>query len=130
MKILSLHCDYIKFKPLKKALKEPEELSEERKKEQVVKEPLVILTAAEMNYLIAEASLNSWVTGTTADAAYEAAITCLDRYLIATLPVRRIVTVCHIASESGNVFNVGKRYRLTSSHAPIFSLFTYFGNRQ
>jgi threonyl-tRNA synthetase len=47
MKILSLHCDYIKFKPLKKALKEPEELSEERKKEQYVKEPLVIFTAVE-----------------------------------------------------------------------------------
>jgi threonyl-tRNA synthetase len=47
MKILSLHCDYIKFKPLKKALKNPEELSEERKKEQIVKEPLVILTAVE-----------------------------------------------------------------------------------
>ncbi len=47
MKILSLHCDYIRFKPLKKALKEPEELSEERKKEQLVKEPLVILTAVE-----------------------------------------------------------------------------------
>ncbi len=47
MKILSLHCDYIKFKPLKKALKNPEELSEERKKEQIVKEPLVILTAIE-----------------------------------------------------------------------------------
>jgi len=47
MKILSLHCDYIRFKPLKKALKEPEELSEERKKEIEVKEPLVILTAVE-----------------------------------------------------------------------------------
>ena len=47
MKILSLHCDYIKFKPLKKALKEPEELSEERKKEIIVKESLVILTAVE-----------------------------------------------------------------------------------
>ena len=47
MKILSLHCDYIKFKPLKKALKNPEELSEERKKEIEVKEPLVILTAVE-----------------------------------------------------------------------------------
>ncbi len=47
MKILSLHCDYLKFKPLKKALKNPEELSEERKKEQFVKEPLVILTAVE-----------------------------------------------------------------------------------
>ncbi len=47
MKILSLHCDYIKFKPLKKALKNPEELSEERKKEIEVKEPLVILIAVE-----------------------------------------------------------------------------------
>src|SRR3989344_1668834 len=47
MKILSLHCDYIKFKPVKKALKEPEELSEEQKKLKEVKECLVILTAVE-----------------------------------------------------------------------------------
>jgi threonyl-tRNA synthetase len=47
MKILSLHCDYIKFKPLKKALKEPEQLSKEREKEINVKDPLVILTAIE-----------------------------------------------------------------------------------
>ncbi|MFA7707554.1 MAG: threonine--tRNA ligase [Candidatus Pacearchaeota archaeon] len=47
MKILSLHCDYIKFKPLKKALKEPEKLSKEREKEIEIKEPLVILTAIE-----------------------------------------------------------------------------------
>ncbi len=47
MKILSLHCDYIKFKALKKALKEPEELTEEKKKEKEVKDPLVILTAVE-----------------------------------------------------------------------------------
>lgn len=38
-------------------------------------QPLVIMTAAEMHYLIAEASLNGWTTGTTADAAYSAAIT-------------------------------------------------------
>ena len=38
-------------------------------------QPLVIMTAAEMNYLIAEAALNGWTTGTTADAAYAAAIT-------------------------------------------------------
>jgi hypothetical protein len=66
---------------------------------------------------------------TTSGSAYDAAILCLDRYLITTIPVRAIITVCHIASETGNVFHVGKRYRLTSSHAPIFSLFTYFGNR-
>ena len=47
MKILSLHCDYIKFKPLKKAVKEPEELSEETKKEVEVKEPLGIFVAVE-----------------------------------------------------------------------------------
>jgi len=47
MKILSLHVDYIKFKPLKKALKEPEELKEEDKKEKNIKEALVILTAVE-----------------------------------------------------------------------------------
>ena len=47
MKILSLHCDYITFKPLKKALKEPEELSDDRKIEKTIKEVLVILTAVE-----------------------------------------------------------------------------------
>jgi threonyl-tRNA synthetase len=47
MKILSLHCDYLKFKPLKKAIKEPEKLSEERKQEIEVKEPLGIFVAVE-----------------------------------------------------------------------------------
>jgi threonyl-tRNA synthetase len=47
MKILSLHCDYITFKPLKKALKQPEELSEKRKQEIRVEQPLVIMAAIE-----------------------------------------------------------------------------------
>lgn len=47
MKILSLHCDYIKFKPLKKALKEPEVLDEKRKENIEVTDPLVIFTAVE-----------------------------------------------------------------------------------
>ena len=47
MRIITLHCDYIKFKPLKKAIKAPEELSEERKKEINVKDPLLVLTAVE-----------------------------------------------------------------------------------
>jgi len=47
MKILSLHCDYIKFKPLKKALKKIQALSEKEKKESEIKEALVILTAVE-----------------------------------------------------------------------------------
>ena len=45
MKIITLHCDYIRFKALKKALKSAEEL--EIKDEVEVKEPLVILTAVE-----------------------------------------------------------------------------------
>ncbi len=47
MKILLLHVDYIKFKPLKKALKKVEELSEKEKKGDSVKEALVVLTAVE-----------------------------------------------------------------------------------
>jgi threonyl-tRNA synthetase len=47
MKFLSLHCDYIRFKPLKKALRQPEELNDKRKKGEEVKDPLVILTAIE-----------------------------------------------------------------------------------
>ena len=45
MKVITLHCDYIKFKPLKKALKNPEEIKDEKEKE--VKECLVVLTAVE-----------------------------------------------------------------------------------
>lgn len=44
MKILTLHCDYIKFKPVKKALKEPEAAES---KEKIVKECLVVLSAVE-----------------------------------------------------------------------------------
>ena len=47
MKILTLHCDYIKFKPLKKALKDAEELSPKEKEEKEVKECLLILTSIE-----------------------------------------------------------------------------------
>ena len=46
MKILSLHCDYIRYKALKKALKNPEKITKKREKGDI-KEPLVILTAIE-----------------------------------------------------------------------------------
>ncbi len=45
MKILLLHCDYIKFKPLKKALKKIEDLKD--KSEKKVDECLVVLSAVE-----------------------------------------------------------------------------------
>ena len=47
MKILTLHVDYINFKPLKKALKSIKDLSEKEKKTVNVKESLVVLTAVE-----------------------------------------------------------------------------------
>ena len=52
MKILTLHVDYINFKPLKKALKTIKELSEAEKKGQEVGESLVVLTAIEKGDLI------------------------------------------------------------------------------
>ncbi len=47
MKILTLHVDYINFKPLKKALKNIEVLTDKEKKGEKVKESLVVLTAVE-----------------------------------------------------------------------------------
>ena len=47
MKVLQLHCDHIRFKALKKAVKDTEELSDNEKKEHLIKECLVILTSVE-----------------------------------------------------------------------------------
>ena len=47
MRLITLHCDYIKFKPVKKALKSAQDLNEEEKKEKEIKDPLVVLTAVE-----------------------------------------------------------------------------------
>ncbi len=47
MKIITLHCDYIKFKPLKKAIKSVLDLTEIEKEEKEIKEALVVLTAVE-----------------------------------------------------------------------------------
>lgn len=47
MKILLLHCDYIKFKPLKKALKKIKDLTEKEKSLVEVKDCLVVMGAVE-----------------------------------------------------------------------------------
>ena len=47
MKILALHTDYIKYKPLKKAIKKIADLSEKEAKGREVKDALVIMTAIE-----------------------------------------------------------------------------------
>ena len=54
MKILTLHVDYINFKPLKKALKSIGDLSEAEKKGQELGESLVVLTAIEKGDLVKE----------------------------------------------------------------------------
>ena len=54
MKILSLHVDYINFKPLKKALKKIADLEEKEKEGQKVGESLVILTAVEKGDIVRE----------------------------------------------------------------------------
>jgi len=34
-----------------------------------------------------------------------------------------------LVAADGNVLDMGKRYRKTSGHSPLFSLFTFFANR-
>ena len=54
MKILTLHVDYINFKPLKKALQKVADLSEKEKKGQEVSDALVVLTAVEKGDTVKE----------------------------------------------------------------------------
>lgn len=61
-------------------------------------------------------------------AAIRESLTAAVRTISLTLPAVACVRALVVASD-GNVLNAGKRYRLTSGHAPIFSLFTFFGNR-
>ena len=48
--------------------------------------------------------------------------------LMPTAPVK-IFLVPGISPAMGNAMKMGKRYRLTSDHSPIFSLYTFFGDR-
>jgi hypothetical protein len=48
--------------------------------------------------------------------------------LLPTAPVK-IFLVPGISPAMGNAMKMDKRYRLTSDHSPIFSLYTFFGDR-
>jgi len=61
MKILTLHADYIKFKPLKKALRNVNELSEKEKKPNGAKDCLVIMVAVEKTDKDVNKSVNKLV---------------------------------------------------------------------
>lgn len=45
------------------------------------------------------------------------------------VPVKKFL-IPSLSSEMGNAMKMSKRYRLTSDHSPIFSLFTFFLDRQ
>jgi len=60
MKILSLHCDYIKFRPVKPALKGAT-LDKSEEKQVEVKEPLVIFTAIEKQDETNKEILNEYI---------------------------------------------------------------------
>jgi hypothetical protein len=48
--------------------------------------------------------------------------------LLPTAPLK-IFLVPGISTETENAMKMGKRYRLTSDHSPVFSLYTFFGDR-
>lgn len=48
--------------------------------------------------------------------------------LMPAAPVKKFL-VPGISSETGNAMKMGKRYRLTSDHSPVFSLYSFFGDR-
>ena len=52
----------------------------------------------------------------------------LTNKLMPAIPVKKFL-IPSISSQTGNAMKVGKRYRLTSGHAPIFSLYTFFSDR-
>ena len=58
----------------------------------------------------------------------KAKFNALTAKLMPTVPVKKFL-VPGISSEMGNAMKMGKRYRLTSDHSPIFSLYTFFGDR-
>ena len=49
--------------------------------------------------------------------------------VLPSVPACAGIRLIVVSSKYKNALNAGKRYRLTSGHAPIFSLFTYFGLR-
>ena len=60
--------------------------------------------------------------------ALKAKFNALIHNLLPESPARKFL-VPGISSSTGNAMKMGKRYRLTSDHSPIFSLYTFFGDR-
>ena len=52
------------------------------------------------------------------------------REVTPSVPAYAGIRLIVAAAKYKDAMNAGTRYRLTSGHAPIFSLFTFFGLRQ
>jgi hypothetical protein len=61
-------------------------------------------------------------------AVLKAKCNALIHNLMPKTPVRKFLAP-GISAETGNAMKMGKRYRLTSDHSPVFSLYTFFGDR-
>jgi hypothetical protein len=49
--------------------------------------------------------------------------------IVPDIPTGWMVAALIVPDDSENALSVGNRFRLTGDHAPIFSLFTFFGLR-
>jgi hypothetical protein len=88
--------------------------------------PLCVLAASEMNYLIAEASLNGWTTGTSADVAYSAGVTTSMTYMsgfTGLLATQRITADDITAYIAANPLGTGATARLRLAEEMWVSLY-------
>jgi predicted phosphoribosyltransferase len=60
--------------------------------------------------------------------ALKAKFDALFHKLMPGAPAQKFL-VPGISTETNNAMKMGKRYRLTSDHSPVFSLYTFFGDR-
>jgi len=58
----------------------------------------------------------------------KAKFSALTTKLMPVVPVKNLL-IPVISSQTDNAMKVSKRYRRTSDHSPIFSLYTFFGDR-
>jgi hypothetical protein len=61
-------------------------------------------------------------------AVLKAKFNALIHKIMPGAPARKFL-VPGTSSETNNAMKMSKRYRLTSDHSPIFSLYTFFGDR-
>jgi len=61
--------------------------------------------------------------------AIKAQFSALSHKLLPLIQLKKF-PVPAISPETNKAMNMGKRYRLTSDHSPVFSLFTFFRNRR